>query len=390
MSSSENIGKGRDRKRGEMHKPSKFLLLFSFYLSAFFAFQPVLGAQATYGQALGERISSEELKKRDIKNFGSSSDRSRQLGGEPLDISPIPPSGPGASTALYYTVHVLGEVYRPGSYRVLPSDRVVDALQYAGGILLNGSERMIQLRREGGTRYCDMMRYKLEGNLEQNPYIMENDVIFVPVRKGQFQIEGPVNRPGTYEWTKNISLSEVVRLAGGFSVGVSVKQPIRIIRYGPDEKKEVIETNASPEELKRTTIVQGDVIVIPHVLISEKQFDYELERIPGDNLFYPTVNDSVYVVGHVDQPGAYPFKHHYSFREYMNLAGPLKDARTKGIKILRADGKKMKATAKLEINPGDTIIVPAKAVTTTNIVYWFSTLTNMALTTFVFIDRFAD
>lgn len=375
----------------DMSKHSQIFFVLCAYLSFFLAFQPSLLAQSTsYGQALGKRITGEKLKEQNVKTFGSASDTSVGVEAEPLGIAPIPPTGPGSLTGLYYTVHILGEVYRPGSYRVLPSDRIGDAVKYAGGILTNGSERMIQLRREGSTQYCDMILYKLKGNLDHNPYVMENDVIFVPVKKGRIEIEGPVNRPGMYEWTRKISLDEVIKLAAGFSVGVSHQKPIRIVRYGEDEKKFVVEVNFSQEALKKTTIVKGDMIIIPHVLTTENKFDYELENIPGSNLFYPTANDNVFVIGYVDQPGAYPFKHYYSFREYMNLAGPLKEANTKRTKILTAAGKKIKVTNRTKINPGDTIIVPGKIVTTTNFVYWFSTLTNMALTSFVFIDRFAD
>ena len=323
-----------------------------------------------------------------VSSFGTGlpgSDREKDA----VSLGGILATGPGQGSGLYYNVHVIGEVVRPGTIKVLPSDRLSDVLRYAGGILSNGSERAIQLRRGGETKTLNFFDYKTNGVLSQNPYMTENDVIFVPLKKGQMEIEGPVRRPGFYELSKPISLAKAIKMAGGLATGYSTKQFMKIVRYDKGEKKQIIDVPFSEEAFGKTTIFAGDVIIAPHILLAHKKFDYDIQRIPGDNLFYPTVNDSVYVAGAVSVAGPYPFRPSFTAKDYVSLAGPQNLASLGRLKIISTDGKKKSVSKMSAVNAGDTIIVPSKAITAGNFITWFSALTSMALTTFIFIDRFA-
>lgn len=338
---------------------------------------------------LNKRSGDAQLADQDVtKSFSDISDT--QALSKPPEIGGIPVTGPGTGVSLSYHIHVLGEVGRPGAYQILPSDRVSSAIQFAGGILRSGSERRVQLRRSESTKHLDLYSYKHDGRLSQNPYLMENDVIFVPLKKGEIEIEGPVNRSGFYEIFKPVSLEQAVKMAGGFAAGHSRKQPIRIIRYDKNEEKRIIEVEFSKKAFEENMVEAGDVIVVPHVLLLNKKFDYNIKRIPGDNLFYPTLNNNVYVVGAVSMPGPYEFQPSYSVQDYVSQAGPSNDASLKRPKIINAEGKRMIAKKNSQVNPGDTIIVPSKSITAGNFISWFGTLTNMALTTFIFVDRFAN
>lgn len=288
----------------------------------------------------------------------------------------------GTRGEIHYNIHVLGEVVSPGTYRLEPSVRVFDALNRAGGILPNGSHRSIQLRRNERSRWVDMVSFQLDGDLRQNPYLMENDVVYVPLKKGVIQIEGPVKRPGEYEITGPLTLERAIRLAGDFAVGRSLEEPIRVIRFEADGRRQIIDVPQNdPQVFRKLPIVKGDIVVIPHVLTKGKTFDYNVRSIPGGTVFFPTVNDSVYVVGAVQRPGPYPFQPSFHYQDYVGLAGPINLANVKRTKVLRADGKKRLAKKTSEINPGDTIIVPSRSVTFTNVLTVFNTLTNTFLTT---------
>lgn len=325
----------------------------------------------------------------EIRSLGSKHIEQRNSSGEKL-----PGLDPKESMFMggvnYYNVHVLGQVGSAGTYKIFSADRVSDVLQYAGGILSQGSEQMIQLRREGSVQIVNMFDYKIKGRLSNNPYLMENDVIFVPYKKGEIQIEGPVKQPGNYEVTGIMSLKKAVDVAGGFATGLSQQEPIRVIRYNNNETKEILEVNSAAAAMDTFKIKSGDIIVIPHLLIKDYEFDYNVRRLPGDNMFYPTVNAQVYVTGNVAQPGAYPFLPKFSYRDYVSLAGPLNRAANSRIKLITADGKRKSAKKAARINPGDTIYVPSKAITTANALQWFNTVTNAALTTFIIYDRFAQ
>lgn len=286
---------------------------------------------------------------------------------------------------LIYQVHVLGEVKRPGTYRISPSMRVTDALQRAGNIRSNGSERFLELRKQGKIkgRFLDLFAYKTFGQLSQNPYLQDNDTIFVPLKKMAVEIEGPVRRPGVFELKNERTLSDIIELAGGFTVGMMESDPIRVIRYGGTEEKAILEVQNNGQETINFKVQDGDVIVIPHKFLTKHQFDYNVKKLPNDNIFYPAYDDRVFVIGAVRGPGAFDFNQYYSVRQYLTLAGGTTTMAKNGkIKVVTVDGKTYKAKGgsyNRVLNPGDTIVVPEKSVPITFYLSLLPTIASLGL-----------
>ncbi|MBN2569745.1 MAG: SLBB domain-containing protein [Deltaproteobacteria bacterium] len=271
-------------------------------------------------------------------------------------------AGEAALISMGYQVHVLGEVMKPGTYRVSASDRVSEVISKAGGFAVNGSERGVELRRKGGgTTKLDLLSYRLFGHLNQNPYVTDNDVVFVPLRKHVIQVVGSVRRPDFYEVKNENTLKEVIELAGGFNAAVAKNEPIRVIRFEDGEKK-VNEIIIADDALRRFEIENGDVVVIPNMLTKDTEFDYNVAAIPGDQVFYPSYEDRVFVLGGVAFPGAYPFSPYYTLNQYITLAGGLSDRGTDNYKITSIDGKAKRGKPDDRVNPGDTIRVKQKVM----------------------------
>lgn len=277
------------------------------------------------------------------------------------------PSGGGAAggttmgeatmISMGYQVHVLGEVMKPGTYRVVASDRVSEVIQRAGGLAQNGSERNIELRRKGGgVTHIDLLAFKLFGRLDQNPYVTDNDTIYVPLRKNVIQVVGAVKRPDFYELKNEKTLSEIIELAGGFNAATAMKDPIRVIRFENGEK-EVDEVSIDKQAMNDFSIINGDVIVVPNIVTKNTKFDYNVASIPGDQVFYPSYEDRVFVLGGVAFPGAYEFSPYYNVNQYITLAGGLNDRGKNNYRITSLDGKSHKAKPGERVNPGDTIMV---------------------------------
>lgn len=265
--------------------------------------------------------------------------------------------GEAAMVSMGYQVHVLGEVMRPGTYRVTASDRVSEIIQRAGGLADNGSERNIELRRKGGGKtYVDLLAFKLFGRLDQNPYLTDNDVVFVPLRKKVIQVAGAVKRPDYYEIRNEKTLNAVIELAGGFNAATAQKEPIRVIRFEEGEKR-LEEVPIDKHTMSNFSIKNGDVIVVPNVVTKGTDFDYNVAAIPGDQMFYPSYEDRVFVLGGVAFPGAYPFSPYYTINQYVSLAGGLNDKGVDKYKVTAIDGKTHKAKPNQRVNPGDTIMV---------------------------------
>lgn len=265
--------------------------------------------------------------------------------------------GEATMMSMGYQVHVLGEVMKPGTYKVAASDRVSEVIGRAGGLAENGSERQIELRRKGGgVIHVDLLAFKLFGKLDQNPYVTDNDSIFVPLRKSIIQVVGAVKRADYYELKNEKTLEDVVELAGGFNAATAMKEPIRVIRF-KDGEKLVEEIPIDKNAMDQFSILNGDVVVVPDIVTKGTKFDYNVASIPGNQPFYPSYEDRIFVLGGVAAPGAYPFSPYYSVNQYITLAGGLNDRGKGTFKVITLDGKTHKARPSERVNPGDTIVV---------------------------------
>lgn len=232
----------------------------------------------------------------------------------------------------------------------------------AGGILDRGSERRVEIRRrDGGRRRADLASFKTTGNLAANPYLLDDDVIFVPLKDRVVEIEGSVKRPGYYELTGERTIEDLARLAGGFTAGAAGAGSLRVIRF-QDGAKQLLDVDNEPSARREFVLQNADVVVVPHIFTENKKFDYNLGKLPGErSIFYPSYEERVFVLGAVALPGPYAFSPYYDVRQYLTIAGgTTKLAKSKKIRIITADGKTIKASNVTGINPGDTIVVPEK------------------------------
>lgn len=257
-------------------------------------------------------------------------------------------------------VHVLGDVQNPGILKADVSDRAMDVLKYA--LPNRPTVRLIEIRRDGErTKTYDLYQYQYHGNLSQNPYLKDNDVIFVPKIGRVVRIEGPVTRPGVYELSGEKTLDSVAQLAGGFGSSLSKSYPIRVIRFDEMGKKNVIEVVIDRSEMKKFKVASGDIIIVPDKINSAKKFDYSVEAIPGENIVYPTSVPDVFVIGSVSAPGPYPYKSQFTIKDYLGFSGATADASFRSVVVIR-DGEKKRKKLYESANAGDVIIVKQKGI----------------------------
>lgn len=255
-------------------------------------------------------------------------------------------------------VHVLGDVVAPGVIDTTLSTRASELIQMAQP--KRNNVRLFQVRHENEkTKYYDLYQYYFFGNLKHNPYVKDNDVVFVPEERGAIRIEGPVKRTGVFEigWEKN--LYQIIQLAGGFTRALSKENPLKIIRYSETGKKQLLEVSYKTDALRQFRIRNGDIIIVPDVLNANKRFDYSIETLPGENLVYPTSVADVFVIGSVLNPGPYPYKSQLTVKDYVGFAGAQSNAHLSNVKILR-NGKKKGKRLDAQVDAGDVIIVREK------------------------------
>ena len=130
-------------------------------------------------------------------------------------------------------VFVVGDVARPGSYRVSSAGTALTALYAAGGPTENGSLREIEIRRGGRVvDTLDVYDYLLHGDASHDPRLESGDVVFVPVHGARVRVVGEVVRPATYELAQGETLVDLIRAAGGYTPDAS-RERVQIERILP-------------------------------------------------------------------------------------------------------------------------------------------------------------
>ncbi|MCK4597893.1 polysaccharide biosynthesis/export family protein, partial [bacterium] len=87
-----------------------------------------------------------------------------------------------ASVSLYkirkFRVFVVGAVNVPGTYTATGVDRVSMLIDQAGGYAPGASERNVEVKRGDSTVVsADLLRFTINGDLENNPYVRDGDVV---------------------------------------------------------------------------------------------------------------------------------------------------------------------------------------------------------------------
>jgi polysaccharide biosynthesis/export protein len=149
--------------------------------------------------------------------------------------------GPGARTRFSVSVarlrtnqiFVVGDVDRPGSFRVSSAGTALTALYAAGGPTETGSLRQVLIRRGGRTvDTLDVYDYLLRGDASNDARLESGDVVFVPPHGPRVRVVGQVLRPATYEIRPGETLAQLVATAGGFQA-TAAQQQIQIERVLP-------------------------------------------------------------------------------------------------------------------------------------------------------------
>ena len=342
---------------------------------------PVLAQQIKFGAPAAESSSGLSFRKGGLGGGGGGAG-----GGSATEAMTrgMLVTDPGMS-GLVYQVHVLGEVKSPGTYRITASDRLSEVLQRAGGADDQGSQRNIEVRRAGeGVLKVDLLKFQVFGSLADNPYLLDNDVVYVPLKKDTVEVVGAVKRPREYELRNEKTLKDVIVLAGGVSTGVAIGSPIRVVRF-VEGKKNVLEVSDNDDALRSFRVNNGDVIFVPHMITEKNKFDYNVPKLPGDNIFYPSYEDRVFVLGGVAMPGAYPFNPYYKLSQYLSLAGGTTQLATRKVSLLSPEGKKHRLKNKekdiVVINPGDTILVDQRRIPPEGWVGIFMSIAGFGLST---------
>lgn len=170
------------------------------------------------------------------------------------------------------------------------------------------SFRNIILKRSDGTQFnIDLMKFRVNGDFVNNPYLRNDDVIiFQPndLETNFFSITGAVNAGGRFPYVEGDELSDALELAGGINKAFMINT-VEISRLSYDGNVMEIQKVNINDKVK---IQRGDRIVIKANETLRRDFN-------------------VTVIGEVNSPGVVPItRNRTTLNEVIQSAGGIKES----------------------------------------------------------------
>ena len=207
-------------------------------------------------------------------------------------------------------VYVTGFVQRPGAYSVAGLSTVMNVVMRAGGPAAAGSFRQIELRRGGKLAgNFDLYDLLLRGDRSGDRLVQPDDVIHVSPAGPQVGLNGSVNKQAVYELRAGESLTDLIRMAGGFTP-VADRTRVALERLDNRNAQRVVQLQLPEQDA--AVLANGDVIRV----FSAVESGLSVQR----------QNKRVRVEGEVMRPGEYVLPAESSMADALRAAGGLTPA----------------------------------------------------------------
>ena len=215
------------------------------------------------------------------------------LGGEIVDIQSI-------NNVDKFKIELVGSIKRPGYYSGTGNNTLNDIIKQAGGLDFGTVKSTVLIRRDDKNGLFRYVRYSLQAVLDEklSVYMYDRDVIYFMDSgemnyREEVQILGQVRNPGNYKYGENLSLGDLLFIAGGFK-SKALSNKVILSRKVQDQNilAEVLQIETQPDYWNNTTL-------------------FGIQLMPGDVVSTyenPLIREQVYVTveGEVNNPGVYP------------------------------------------------------------------------------------
>jgi protein involved in polysaccharide export with SLBB domain len=164
------------------------------------------------------------------------------------------------------TVNIVGEVFKPGSYKIPALNTAFNALIAAGGPTDIGTLRNIQLRRNGKViKTFDVYAYLQNPGSDDDFFLQDNDYLVIGTVGKLVSITGAVKRPMTYELLPNEELTQLIKYTGGLNANAMASRS-QVQRYISKNQRLLPVNLDSLAQLKLDFALQnGDAVTIGRV-----------------------------------------------------------------------------------------------------------------------------
>lgn len=158
-----------------------------------------------------------------------------------------------------FTINVVGDVERPGTYTLPSLSTVFSALYLSGGPKEIGSVRDIKVYRNNKLyKTFDIYKFIINGDFSANIRLEDNDLIKVGTYTNIVEIQGYVKRPMKYEMKEDESIQTLLDYAGGFLNNANIHR-VHITRHKGERTESFDVLN---KDFNSFTLKDGDILYV--------------------------------------------------------------------------------------------------------------------------------
>ena len=239
-------------------------------------------------------------------------------------------------------VTILGESNTPGPHLVGGFATVLNALYSSGGIKTSGSLRNIQIFRNNRLKKTiDLYDYITKGSLDGDIRLMNNDIIFIPVRENTVELNGTVRNASIYELKQGEGINDILNYSGGLNSNSSSLAVIsRIKPLSERSNNEIYSRYLTSFDISKSLVSSKDIYTVKkgeylyaiakkyNVTVNEIKswnklssnnlkigqkleiYNKDFPLLDGDIISFSSIPEkvlnSVNIIGSVNRPGTYP------------------------------------------------------------------------------------
>ena len=215
-------------------------------------------------------------------------------------------------------VEITGEFKRAGLFEIKAKETLSELIRFAGGYTVNSYLSKLQIYRktQQGSKIIDIPLDEAKNTILQNGDEVRNGSI-LDLFENRVSILGAVTRPGAYEWTENMMLSDLVMKADSITADAYLKEG-HIIRFNPDLTQQLVTFNLNDvlSGAADYPIFQEDIITIK-------------------SNFQMLENNTFTVAGHVISPGTFTYMNSITVSDAIYLANGLREGAVENGHVIR-------------------------------------------------------
>lgn len=205
-------------------------------------------------------------------------------------------------------IKIEGAVKRPGTYELKSNENFSDLLKFVSGFKATAYKDQFSIQRIVGDRLAIK---EIDYNKILNENLQSGDIISVTAIIDQVEnsvsIEGPLFRPGKFEYVKGLTLKDLINKASGLTKLAYLERGL-IYRGDNYETKTIIPFN--PKE-----ILNGETTIVMQNNDQVKLFNKQ----------FLNFNDKLVISGGVRNPGSFDYYDSLTIEDLVLMAGGLSD-----------------------------------------------------------------